>query len=208
MTEVQTADVRVRPLITDDRDRALDLLENGIREVPVYRWLLGEAAPVEAFRWYGDILFTDHLPGAQGMFTPEGEMVALMAVAGPDHHTQPVDDELMARSRHFVIAIDGFIARFRELQEKSRARAVGGAHSIVFALVHPDHRRHGTLAALLEPVLRQALDAGSPVTASTADAQMIDVYARKWRGRVYDEFTLTDGPTVWFLRVDPPGTPV
>lgn len=206
MTEVQTTGVRVCPLTADDRDRALGLLESGIREVPVYRWLLGDDAPAEAFRWYGDILFTDHLPGARGMFTPDGELIALIAVAGPDHRTQPVDDELAARSRHFVIALDGFIARFRELQQKSRACTVDGAISIVFALVHPDHRRHGTLAALLDPVLRQAAGARSPVTASTADAHMIDVYARRWGGRVFDEFTLTDGPTVWFLTVDPPET--
>lgn len=208
MTEAPTAGVQIRPLTADDRNRALDLLENGIREVPVYRWLMGVDAPAEAFRWYGDILFTDHLPGTRGVFTPTGELAALIAVAGPDHRTQPVDDELAARSRHFVNSLHGFIGRFRELQEKSRARVVEDAHSIVFALVRPDHRRSGTLAALLDPVLGQALDAGSPVTASTADEPMIDVYARKWNGRVYDEFTLTDGPTVWFLRVDPPGTTV
>lgn len=206
MAAAHAAVARARPLTADDRELALDLLEMGIREVPVYRWLLGDDAPAEAFRWYGDILFTDHLPGARGTFTPAGEMTALLAVAGPDHRTQPVDDELAARSRHFVIALDGFITRFRELQEKSRVRTVDGAHSIVFALVHPDHRRHGTLGALLDPVLQQALDAGSPVTASTADEHMIEVYERRWGGRVYDEFTLTGGPTVWFLKVDPPET--
>ncbi|MFE0751152.1 hypothetical protein [Gordonia sp. NPDC058843] len=204
MTGAQPVVARARALTADDRECALDLLESGIREVPVYRWLMGNDAPTDAFRWYGDILFTDLLPGMRGMFTPAGEMIALIAVAGPDHQTQPVDDELAARSRHYVVGLDGFISRFRELQEKSRARTVGGAHSIVFALVHPDHRRYGTLAALLNPVLQRARDAASPVTASTADEHMIDVYARKWGGRVYDEFTLTDGPTVWFLIVDPP----
>ncbi|EON32494.1 hypothetical protein GTC6_11876 [Gordonia terrae C-6] len=206
MVSIHATGIRSRPLTAADRPLALNLLAAGMQEVPVYRWLLGDDAPAEAFRWYGDILFTDHLPGTRGMFTPAGEMTALLAVAGPDHRTQPVDDELAARSRHFVIALDGFITRFRELQQKSRARSVDGAHSIVFALVHPDHRRHGTLGALLDPVLQQALDAGSPVTASTADEHMIEVYARRWGGRVYDEFTLTDGPTVWFLKVDPPET--
>lgn len=206
MVSIHATGTRSRSLTAADRPPALDLLAAGMQEVPVYRWLLGENSPPEVFRWYGDVLFTDLLPGLRGLFATTGELTGLIAVAGPDHRTQPVDDELANRTRHFVTALDGLIPRFRELQEKSRALAIDSAHSIVFALVHPAHRRNGTLAAMLEPVLQEALGAGSPVTASTADAHMVDVYARKWGGRVYGEFTLTDGPTVWFLTVDPPPT--
>ena len=204
MVRVHATGTGSRALTTADRPLALDLLTAGMQEVPVYRWLLGENSPPEVFRWYGDVLFTDLLPGLRGLFATTGELIGLIAVAGPGHRTQPVDDELATRTRHFVTTLDGLIPRFRELQEKSHRWSVDGAHSIVFALVHPDHRKHGTLAMMLEPVLNEALGAGSPVTASTADAHMIDVYARKWGGRVYGEFTLTDGPTVWFLTVDPP----
>lgn len=203
MRSSRAISTHTRPLTDDDRPDALDLLGPEMRGVPVYRWLIGEDAPADAYRWYADILFTDLLPGLRGMFTDDGRLVALIAVAGPDHSAQPISDELASRSQHYVTALAGFIARFRELQEKSAACVVPGAVSIVFALVHPDHRENGSLTALLEPVLTDALGHGSPVTTSTADRHMVGVYTRKWAGRVYAEFTLTDGPTVWFLRANP-----
>ncbi|WP_238421871.1 hypothetical protein [Gordonia sp. 'Campus'] len=204
----QAVGTTVRPLTDDDRPAALDLLGPEMREVPVYRWLIGEDAPDDAYRWYADVLFTDLLPGIRGMFAQDGRLIALIAVAEPDHSAQPVGDELAARSQYYVTALPGFIARFRELQQRSAACVVPGAVSIVFALVHPDHRQAGSLTGLMEPVLTAALGNGARVTTSTADQHMADVYIRKWSGphwsgRIYDEFTLTDGPTVWFVEGRP-----
>ncbi len=188
-----------------DKDTALGLLERGLREVPVYRWLLGEDASADTYRWYGELLFTETFHGLRGLFDDSGSLLALMAISEPSHERVPVDEDLAARTRHHILAIDGFIDRFTELRNANAAASVADhAICIVFVVVHPDHRRAGTLTSLADPVVERGLREGIPVVASTADPVMSEVYTRRWRAPVRAEYSLTDGPTVWVHRSDPP----
>ncbi|UPW10610.1 MULTISPECIES: hypothetical protein [Gordonia] len=202
---VEVGGTTSRQLVESDRETALDLLEHGLREVPVYRWLIGADAPVEAYRWYGEILFIEYLHGLHGVFDERGEMIALIAVSAPTDEAGRIDEDLKTRTKHQVQAIDGFIHRFTELQRKSEeAQVAENPIRVIFALVRPDHRRGGTLAGLVDPVIERGRREGLPVTCSTSDEQLSALYARRWNALVRTEFTLTDGPTVWVQRVDPP----
>ncbi|ETA06086.1 MULTISPECIES: hypothetical protein [Gordonia] len=193
-----------RPLVVSDRDGALDLLENGLREVPVYRWLIGDDAPADAYRWYGEVLLVECMNGLQGIFDDTGNLTAVIAVSESSEEAGVVDGELKDRTRRWVQRIDGFVDRFRELQSKTdEAKVADEAIRVIFALVHPERRGGGTLAALVDPVVERARRLGMPVTASTSDPRLSELYARKWNCLVRAEFTLTDGPTVWVQRLDP-----
>ncbi|MBN0974326.1 MULTISPECIES: hypothetical protein [unclassified Gordonia (in: high G+C Gram-positive bacteria)] len=194
-----------RPLIDSDLYNALDLLEKGLREVPVYRWLIGADAPPEAYRWYGEILFVEYLHGLTGVFDEIGTLIALIAVSATTDEAGRADEDLRARTRERVQTLDGFIHRFTELQQKSaEAQVAENPLKVIFALVHPNHRRGGTLVGLVDPVVERGRREGLPVTCSTSDPQLSALYARRWDAHVRAEFTLTDGPTVWVQRVDPP----
>lgn len=202
---LEAAGTTTRQLVESDRDAALDLLEDGLREVPVYRWLIGDDAPPEAYRWYGEILFIEYLHGLHGVFDSDGDLIALIAVSATDDEAGRIDDDLKERTKRQVKAIDGFINRFTELQRKSEdAQVAENPIRVIFALVRPDHRRGGTLAGLVDPVIERGRRERLPVTASTSDPQLSELYARKWNALVRGEFTLTGGPTVWVQRVDPP----
>ncbi|MDS1115905.1 hypothetical protein RD149_19340 [Gordonia westfalica] len=192
-----------RRLIATDRDAALDLLENGLREVPVYRWLIGDEAPSDAYRWYGEVLFIECMNGIEGIFDSAGRLTALIAVLGSPSEAGRIDDDLKHRTRQWVQSIDGFADRFRELQSKTdEAKVADEAIRVVFALVERGHRGGGTLAELVDPVVERAQRLELPVTASTSDPRLSDLYARKWNCLVRTEFSLTDGPTVWVQRRD------
>ncbi len=192
-----------RKLCASDRDAALDLLENGLREVPVYRWLIGDEAPVDAYRWYGEVLFVECINGIEGIFDGAGGLIALIAVSGSPDEAGRIDDDLKSRTRRWVRAIDGFADRFQELQSKAdETKVAGDAVRVIFALVHSDHRGGGTLAELVDPVVERARRLGLPVTASTSDPRLSELYALKWNCLVRKEFNLTDGPTVWVQRRD------
>ncbi|GAA12204.1 hypothetical protein GOALK_050_00580 [Gordonia alkanivorans NBRC 16433] len=194
-----------RLLTADERAEALDLLETGLWEVPMYRWLLGPSAESDAYRWFGEVLFADHLPGLHGRFSETGDLLGLVATAEPNHSTQPVDQDLTARTRHFVTTLDGFVERFTELREKSRESMLTGTVRLVFGLVHPDHRRRRVLSDLLRPIVDQTGRRGLSATLGTADPQLREFFCRRsWGGEVYGEFSLTDGPTVWLVRIGPP----
>lgn len=200
-----SAPTTTRQLLASDRDAALDLLQYGLREVPVYRWLIGEDAPADAYRWYGEILFIEYLPGLRGAFDERGELIALIAVSAPTDEAGRIDDDLKERTKQIVQELDGFIHRFTELQRKSEeAQVAENPIRVIFALVHPDHRRGGTLAGLVDPVIERGRREGLPVTCSTSDERLSALYARRWDAQVRAQFTLTDGPTVWVQRVDPP----
>lgn len=195
-----------RPLTESDRESALDLLENGLRETPMYSWLLGDDASAQAYRWYGEVLFAEHRHGIRGVFDDADTLIALIATSDPERPAGNVDDDLKARIRHYVRALDGFTDRFTELRRTQKDAAVDDrAIEILFALVHPDHRRGGTLTALVDEVVDRGRREDLPVVAGTADATMSEFYVRKWDALVRGEFTLTDGPTVWIHRVAPPG---
>ncbi|WP_042376895.1 hypothetical protein [Gordonia alkanivorans] len=203
---IQAARNGSRPLTESDRESALDLLENGLLETPMYQWLLGADAPSEAYRWYGEVLVAENLHGLRGVFDESGALIALIALAYPTRPAGRVDDELMARIRHFVGALDGFPDRFTELRRSQKEAATDDrAIEILFALVHPDRRRGGTLAGLLDEVIGMGRRDDLPVVAGTADATMSEVYVRRWDAPVRGEFTLTGGPTVWIHRIAPPG---
>ncbi|MFE0749394.1 hypothetical protein [Gordonia sp. NPDC058843] len=202
---VEAVGTTTRQLVESDREAALDLLENGLREVPVYRWLIGDDAPPDAYRWYGEILFIEYLHGLHGVFDEEGELIALIAVSATNDEAGRIDDDLKERTKRQVKAINGFIHRFTELQRKSEETQVAeNPIRVIFALVHPDHRRGGTLAGLVDPVIERGRRERVPVTCSTSDEQLSALYARRWNALVRAEFALTDGPTVWVQRVDPP----
>jgi len=202
---VQVGGTTTRHLVESDQDAALDLLEHGLREVPVYRWLIGRDSPVEAYRWYGEILFVEYLRGLHGVFDNWGDLIALIAVSAPGDEAGRIDEDMKARTKHQVQVIDGFIHRFTELQRKSEeAQVAENPIRVIFALVHPDHRRGGTLAGLVDPVIERGRREGLPVTCSTSDERLSALYARRWDAQVRAQFTLTDGPTVWVQRVDPP----
>ncbi|MDT0221312.1 hypothetical protein [Gordonia sp. AC31] len=202
---VEVGGTTSRQLVESDQESALDLLENGLREVPVYRWLIGADAPVEAYRWYGEILFVEYLRGLHGVFDGRGDLIALIAVSAPGDEAGRIDEDMKARTKHQVQVIDGFIDRFTELQRKSEeAQVAENPIKVIFALVHPGHRRGGTLAGLVDPVIERGRREGLPVTCSTSDERLSALYARRWDAQVRAQFTLTDGPTVWVQRVDPP----
>lgn len=202
---VEVGGTTSRRLVESDMETALDLLERGLREVPVYRWLIGADAVAEAYRWYGEILFIEYLPGLRGVFDENGELIALIAVSAPTDEAGRIDDDLKERTKQIVQELDGFIHRFTELQRKSEeAQVAENPIRVIFALVHPDHRRGGTLAGLVDPVIERGRREGLPVTCSTSDEQLSALYARRWDAQVRAQFTLTDGPTVWVQRVDPP----
>ncbi|WP_244970900.1 hypothetical protein [Gordonia jinghuaiqii] len=205
---MDVAATTTRQLLASDREGALDLLELGLREVPVYRWLIGEYAESDAYRWYGEVLFVEYLRGLHGVFDESGRLIALIAAAGTGDDAGLIDEGLKARTREYVRKIDGFISRFTELQKKTEdAKVADHAVKVIFALVHPDHRGGGTLATLVDPVVERARRLGLPLTCSTSDAQLSKLYARKWNALVRAEFTLTDGPRVWVQRIDPPVPP-
>ncbi|MCR8900102.1 hypothetical protein M0655_20855 [Gordonia amicalis] len=202
MHRLNASGLTVRPLLASDRDAALDLLQNGLREVPIYRWLLGDGASDGAFRWYGEILFVEYLSGLQGVFN-ETDLIALIAVARDASEPGRADDDLKARTRHYIQTINGFAQRFAELKTKTSEAAVpGGDLRVIFALVHPSYRRNGTLSALVEPIVEEGRRAGLTLTASSSEPELRELYARKWNARVCGEFALTDGPTVWCQRLD------
>ncbi|MCT1356185.1 hypothetical protein [Gordonia sp. p3-SID1431] len=202
---VEVGGTTSRRLVESNMETALDLLERGLREVPVYRWLIGADAVAEAYRWYGEILFIEYLPGLRGVFDENGELIALIAVSAPTDEAGRIDDDLKERTKQIVQELDGFIHRFTELQRKSEeAQVAENPIRVIFALVHPDHRRGGTLAGLVDPVIERGRREGLPVTCSTSDEQLSALYARRWDAQVRAQFTLTDGPTVWVQRVDPP----
>ncbi|MBR7191006.1 hypothetical protein KB201_02435 [Gordonia sp. SCSIO 19800] len=202
---VEVGGTTSRRLVESDMETALDLLELGLREVPVYRWLIGADAAAEAYRWYGEILFIEYLPGLRGAFDERGELIALIAVSAPTDEAGRIDDDLKERTKQIVQELDGFIHRFTELQRKSEeAQVAENPIKVIFALVHPEHRRGGTLAGLVDPVIERGRREGLPVTCSTSDEQLSALYARRWDAQVRAQFALTDGPTVWVQRVDPP----
>ncbi|MCX2756425.1 hypothetical protein OOK73_21680 [Gordonia sp. 4N] len=202
---VEVGGTTSRRLVESDMETALDLLERGLREVPVYRWLIGADAVAEAYRWYGEILFIEYLPGLRGAFDERGALIALIAVSAPTDEAGRIDDDLKERTKQIVQELDGFIHRFTELQRKSEeAQVAENPIKVIFALVHPEHRRGGTLAGLVDPVIERGRREGLPVTCSTSDEQLSALYARRWDAQVRAQFTLTDGPTVWVQRVDPP----
>ncbi|MDF6103871.1 hypothetical protein [Gordonia hongkongensis] len=202
---VEVGGTTSRRLVESNMETALDLLERGLREVPVYRWLIGADAVAEAYRWYGEILFIEYLPGLRGVFDENGELIALIAVSAPTDEAGRIDDDLKERTKQIVQELDGFIHRFTELQRKSEeAQVAENPIRVIFALVHPDHRRGGTLLGLVDPVIERGRREGLPVTCSTSDEQLSALYARRWDAQVRAQFTLTDGPTVWVQRVDPP----
>ncbi|MGW6035954.1 hypothetical protein ACWFOS_20105 [Gordonia terrae] len=202
---VKAGGTTTRQLVDSDLEQALDLLERGLREVPVYRWLIGADAPTDAYRWYGEILFVEYLHGLRGVFDERGQLVALIAVSATTDEAGRADEDLRARTRDRVQTLDGFIHRFTELQRKSaEAQVAENPIRVIFALVHPDHRRSGTLVGLVDPVVERGRHEQVPVTCSTSDQQLSALYARRWNALVRAEFTLTDGPTVWVQCVDPP----
>ncbi|WP_439032083.1 hypothetical protein [Gordonia terrae] len=203
---VEVGGTTSRQVTESDRATALDLLEHGLREVPVYRWLIGADAPVQAYRWYGEVLFVEYLHGLRGVFDDDGAMISLIAVSDSTSEAGRIDDDLKDRTRRHVRELTGFPHRFTELQQKSAESAVADDPiRVIFALVHPDHRRGGMLAQLVDPVVERVHSEGRPLTCSTSDPQLSDLYARRWNAHVRAQFTLTDGPTVWVQRIDPIG---
>ncbi|KAF0969671.1 MULTISPECIES: hypothetical protein [Gordonia] len=193
-------------MLPTDQESALDLLEAGLREVPVYRWLLGADADPAIYRWYGEILFVEYLPGLRGVFDECGDLIALIAVSESTQEAGRIDDDLKTRTRGLIKEIDGFVGRFTELQTKTaEAEVAQDPIKVIFGLVHPGRRRGGVFSELVDPVVHRAARLGLPLTCSTADEQLSQLYARKWNAIVRAEFTLTDGPTVWVQRIDPPG---
>ncbi|MEO9326619.1 hypothetical protein [Gordonia aurantiaca] len=202
-----TSATQTRPMTEEDREAALDLLESGLQEVPMYRWLLGEDAPSDAYRWYGELLFAENLAGLKGTFDAAGDLIALVAFSEPGRRSAPVSEELKAQNNHWVRALPGFPQRLTELRTKAADASVADEPlSIMFALVRPDHRRNGTLTALVDPIVRDGLRRGWVVVTTTADPVMSDYYARRWNAPVRARYTLTDGPSLFVHRADPPGT--
>ncbi|WP_238421271.1 hypothetical protein [Gordonia sp. 'Campus'] len=196
----------IRPLSLPDLDLALDLLQDGLREVPMYRWLIGDDAEPDAYRWYGEILFVEYLHGLRGIFDDAGVLIALIAVSDNTEESGRIDDDLKERTRRRIRELDGFPHRFNELQQKSAESTVADDPiRVIFVLIHPDHRGGGILAQLVDPVVARVHREGRPLTCSTSDAQLSDLYARRWSAFVRAQFTLTDGPTVWVQRIDPVG---
>ncbi|ATD69450.1 hypothetical protein BPODLACK_00210 [Gordonia sp. YY1] len=206
MTKGILASVNGARLLTEsDREDALDLLETGLREVPAYRWVLGEEAPAHAYRWYGEVLFAENLAGMYGVFDESGRLIALAAISEPGRANGIVDADLKERNRYYVRTLDGFVERFTEFRRANAEASVADESiGIIFGLVHPDHRRSGVLSRLVDAIVEKGRRQGLPVTAGTADPVMSAVYTRRWKSVVRAEYTLTDGPTVWVHRVDPP----
>lgn len=191
-----------RHLTVDDKEVALDLLESGLQEVPVYRWLLGEDAPPDAYRWLGELLFEENIHGLYGVFESD-ELIALAAVTDPESPPAAGSEQLKERTRHYVRSLDGFVDRYREFRQACADATVPDAIDILLVLVHPDHRRRGVNDQFAGPALEEARRRGVPVTTSTSYPYM-SAYYLKYNAPVHAEYTLTDGPTVWVHRWDPP----
>lgn len=193
-----------RHLTEDDREVALDVLERGLREVPIYSWLLGADSPPEVYRWYGRVIFEENLRYLYGVFESDA-LIALALVTDPEKPSaaEPVSDELMMLNRRYATSVDGFPKRFHELREVGADAEVPGAIDVTLELVLPEYRRRGISARFLDAAREAGRRMGVPVTGSTTHLHMSKFYSERY-APIHAEFTLTDGPTVWVHRWDPP----
>ena len=190
-----------------ERARAVELLAQGIADIPHFKWLMGELMSTQLVRWLAEVTLSPaRTDGVHGTFTDSGELCAVVVWSASDHTACAPDPDLVARGVELFGHDVGFMERYRQSQEPDVGTwSVPGALSVSVATVAPDYRRRGVLRAAVEPVIAESLRRDVPGVLRTGTRDLADAYVRLFSAVELGNYKLSDGSTVWVLEVPPGG---
>ncbi|HQV19880.1 MAG TPA: hypothetical protein PLC22_16385, partial [Gordonia sp. (in: high G+C Gram-positive bacteria)] len=126
-----------------ERARAVELLAQGIADIPHFKWLMGELMSTQLVRWLAEVTLSPaRTDGVHGTFTDSGELCAVVVWSASDHTACAPDPDLVARGVELFGHDVGFMERYRQSQEPDVGTwSVPGALSVSVATVAPEYRR-------------------------------------------------------------------
>ena len=184
---------------------AVALIARGVREVPLYRWLLGDGDRDDREVLWAELLLAAHGgDGARGCYDQTGSLRGVALFAAPGRTPPTYADTLRDRTRAMVHEVPGFLERYREMSTaEARYQPSSSPLDIVFAAVDASSRGCGMLAELVDPLVEAADRAGVPVLARASDSALAATYERRWGTTPRGCYRVTGGPVVWILQRDP-----
>ena len=190
-----------------ERARAVELLAQGIADIPHFKWLMGELMSTQLVRWLAEVTLSPaRTDGVHGTCTDSGELCAVVVWSASDHTACAPDPDLVARGVELFGHDVGFMERYRQSQEPDVGTwSVPGALSVSVATVAPEYRRRGVLRAAVEPVIAESLRRDVPGVLRTGTRDLADAYVRLFSAVELGNYKLSDGSTVWVLEVPPGG---
>ena len=120
-----------------ERARAVELLAQGIADIPHFKWLMGELMSTQLVRWLAEVTLSPaRTDGVHGTFTDSGELCAVVVWSASDHTACAPDPDLVARGVELFGHDVGFMERYRQSQEPDVGTwSVPGALSVSVATV-------------------------------------------------------------------------
>ncbi len=171
-----------RVLTRDDLPAILDLLRGVLAEIPLYRWVLGDAADDRAaLDWCGEFLVASQLPRdkVHGAFAGD-DLVGVMVWGTPDEPAI-LPPEFVEATTVFLRGRPDIYVRLQEHATRLSSLAIEQpAAECYFAAVHRDHRRQGTLAGLIAPIVETAKERRIAGTMATAEPNLAAYLMRAW----------------------------
>ncbi|GMU80129.1 MAG: hypothetical protein AMXMBFR46_29140 [Acidimicrobiia bacterium] len=183
------ADVRI--LDDADLDAAVAVLAHGIREIPLYRWLLGEHADdLDKRAWLARILLLPLLrAGCVAGAEADGRLVGVLAWQPHDLDLSAVTEGALTRDDFSaVIQTPELLERLRELwTEPPLPPPVPDGVNMILVTVLPEVRGGDVLADLVAPVEEYCRERDRPAYLWTGSPRVRDWFAAGWHGRVFAE---------------------
>ena len=196
-------EVSCRMLGPGDREQVVDLVSAAYLELPVYRWLFGDALSYESARWLADIRCGVLESGdAFGAFDASGVLVGVVLLRVPGRSPAPASEEQVAYTKAFVTAHPDFAQRYAAMRDADAAVwSNPEAIDVSLAIVSPNTRNTGVLSALVLEVGDLAEARGESVVLRTNDPALADMYRRKWSLADRGAHAHVAGLAVWTFEV-------
>jgi ribosomal protein S18 acetylase RimI-like enzyme len=192
----------VRRATPDDRPAVVEVLSSALRDEPMVWWPLGAHGDGDVLRSLFDILTDAYLP--LGAFWVSDDLAGVAAWLAPPDAQRFSEIEVPTRQR------------IRPLTDDAGSRydifwdwiGTGIPPEPCFFLdmlaVRPDAQGRGVGRALVDDGLRRAFAARAPAFLETATPGNVALYEHLGFRVVGMEEPPGGGPTVWFMRADPP----
>ncbi|SDU31824.1 hypothetical protein [Gordonia westfalica] len=197
--------------LTDkDLDSAVDVLADGLHEIPLYTWLLGEHISDRSLRrWLAEILVRPLLnAGCVLGSRREGRLVGILVFQPHDAELSP-DGKPPLTPADFTVAADvpGLRERVVELLTSTRLAApADDAVNLRIGIVAAGERGGRAVTGMMREVERFCIVASRPYYAWTGSESLRRYYTQVWGA---SEFAVEDwnGVTMYGLVSDRPPRP-
>ena len=189
-----------------ERARAVEIVAQGIPDIPHLNWLFGDLMSPRLARWFAEVeLNPARQSGVNGAFTESGELLGVVVWSAPDHVKVSPLPEQVEEGRELIGGNEAFMARFKENGDAERnSSRVEDSASVVLAAVAPEHRRSGVLQVAVRPVIEEATARRLTFLLRAGTRELADAYTRTFGLIEGESYTLADGPTVQVLEWRPP----